>query len=235
MSKLNLNYLHSNYIYIFNYYILAVGLIAQRLEQRTHNPQVRGSNPCEPTKTMFKKEINNHIEAFNLLKNIEEDVKSFCNTIIDSLSKGGILYIIGNGGSASDANHLAAELIWRFEKKRKGVAAISLNSDMSVITSISNDQSFDNIFSRQVETLMKKDDILLCISTSGESINIVNAIKITNEIGICSFSITGDNQKSSVSRLSSHVLNFPSSKTSRIQEMHLFFYHYLCKKIDALT
>ena len=184
---------------------------------------------------MYKKEINNHIDTFNLLKNIENDVDAFCNNIIDNISKGGILYIMGNGGSASDANHLAAELIWRFETKRKGVAAISLNSDLSVITSISNDQSFDNIFSRQVETLMKKDDIMLCISTSGESINIVNAIKKANQIGISSFSITGDNQESSIAQLSSQVLNFPSSKTSRIQEMHLFFYHYLCKKIDQLV
>jgi len=184
---------------------------------------------------MFKKEIDSHIEAFNLLRDIEDKVQSFCDNIIDSISKEGILYIIGNGGSAADANHLAAELVWRFEKTRKGVAAISLNSDMSVISSISNDDSFDNIFSRQVATLMKKEDILLCISTSGESINIINGIKMANEMGLCSFSITGENEKSSISRLSSHVINFPSSKTSRIQEMHLFFYHYLCKKIDALT
>ena len=181
---------------------------------------------------MYKKEIDSHIHVFNILKDMEEKIDNFSNIIINSLLKKHTLYIIGNGGSASDANHLAAELIWRFEKERKGFSAISLCSDLSTITSIANDTSFDYIFSRQVETLAKKQDLLLCISTSGESVNIINAIKKANEIGIKSLSIAGQNKDSTISKLSSESLNFPSSETSRIQEMHLFFYHYLCKKIE---
>tara|TARA_Y100001935_G_C17290708_1_gene503130 strand:- start:1272 stop:1838 length:567 start_codon:yes stop_codon:yes gene_type:complete len=180
---------------------------------------------------MFKKELHSHQKCFIDLEKQQKEFDSVCDLIIESIYRGSTLLIAGNGGSASDAQHLSAEIIWRFEKERFALPAIALSSNISTITAIGNDKHFDFIYSRQIEAIGKPKDIFLAISTSGESANIIEAINTANKLKLITIGLTG-NKSNSVQKLSSKTLSMPSDKTSRIQEMHLFFYHYLCKRID---
>ena len=182
---------------------------------------------------MFEKEINKHIDAFKKLSEIKDSVEKSILEINSALKHGNKVLVAGNGGSAADANHLTAEQVWKFEdKRRKALPFISLSSNISTITAIGNDKSFLEIFSRQVEALGQKNDILISISTSGESGNIINAIKKANSMNMYTISLTGDNKNNTLTKISNLTLNFPSSSTPNIQEMHLFYYHYLSHKID---
>ena len=182
---------------------------------------------------MFEKEINKHINAFKKLSEIKDSVEKSIVKINNALKHGNKVLVSGNGGSAADANHLTAEQVWKFEdEKRKALPFISLASNIPTITAIGNDKSFKEILSRQVEALGQKNDILISISTSGESGNIINAIEKANSMNMYTISLTGDNKNNTVTKISNLTLNFPSSSTPNIQEMHLFYYHYLSHKID---
>tara|TARA_B100000214_G_scaffold355452_1_gene313238 strand:+ start:1947 stop:2501 length:555 start_codon:yes stop_codon:yes gene_type:complete len=181
---------------------------------------------------MFEKEIKKRKIAFEALLDFEDIINQSTNEILNTIKSGNKVLIIGNGGSASDAQHLSAEMVWKFEKIRRALPFISLTDNVSSLTAISNDDSFDNIFSRQIEALGIKNDILLSISTSGESKNVLNGVKLAKKMNIKTISLTGNNKNSSISLLSDLTINFPSSKTSIIQEMNLFYYHYLSKLID---
>ncbi len=182
---------------------------------------------------MFEKEINKHIDAFKKLSEIKDSIEKSILEINNALKHGNKVLVAGNGGSAADANHLTAEQVWKFENsRRKALPFISLASNISTITAIGNDKSFQEIFSRQVEALGQKNDILISISTSGESGNIINAIEKANSMKMYTISLTGDNKNNTLTKISNLTLNFPSSSTPSIQEMHLFYYHYLSHKID---
>ena len=181
---------------------------------------------------MFGSEIKKRIVTLEKLLDCEDIINKSTKVIINALKSGNKVLIIGNGGSASDSQHLSAEMVWRFEKKRKALPFISLVDNISSITAIGNDDSFDNIFSRQVEALGKKNDILLSISTSGESKNVLNGVKLAKKMSIKTISLTGEDKNNSISLISDLTINFPSSKTSIVQEMNLFYYHYLSKIID---
>lgn len=182
---------------------------------------------------MFEKEINKHINAFNELLVIQDTIEKSISEIVSALKNGNKVFVAGNGGSAADANHLVAEHVWRFENnKRKALPFFSLSTNVSTITAIGNDKNFDEIFSRQVEALGDINDILISISTSGESKNIINAVNQANSMGLYTISLTGKNVNNTLSTLSNLSINFPSSHTPTIQEMHLFYYHYLSRKID---
>ena len=129
-------------------------------------------------------EIREAFQATGLLFLIRKDIERASELILNSIISGGKVMICGNGGSAADSQHMAAELVGRFEKNRKGMPAIALSTDTSNITSIANDYSFANIYKRQVEALGKKEDVLIGISTSGNSENIVEALKFAKEKGI---------------------------------------------------
>ena len=127
-------------------------------------------------KKIFESEINKHISSTDLfLKNNFEDFKKFLNFVIKTLKKGNKIILFGNGGSASDAQHIAAELVVKYKKKRKSIPAISLSTDTSTLTAIGNDFSFNDIFSRQLESIGKPGDIAIGITTSGKSKNVINA------------------------------------------------------------
>ena len=155
--------------------------------------------------------------------------------IIERLSMGGKVIAFGNGGSASDAQHICGELIgWFNDKDRPGIPAIDLVGGASTITAISNDTSYDNVFARQVETLANKDDILIGISTSGNSINVVNALKSGKKLGCFNVGLSsgeGGNMKA----FCSVMLNADSKETPIIQQVHEFAYHYLCGEIERLS
>ena len=154
----------------------------------------------------------------------------------DCLRAGGKIMACGNGGSAADAQHFAAELIGRFERERQELAAIALTTDTSILTAIGNDYSYDDIFSKQVRGLGKSGDILIGISTSGNSKNVVKAIEAAKKMGIKILALTGNGGGKIAELLDDADIHLcaPSTRTARIQETHLVLIHSLCDGVDHL-
>ncbi len=181
---------------------------------------------------------NNFVEILNTCKSLINDfeyqyekiekVIDYLNECFENKNK---LLVCGNGGSAADAEHFVAELVCRFYKMRKGLPAISLTSNSSLTTAISNDFDYENIFSRQVESLGKKNDILVCISTSGKSKNVLNAIKIAKKIGIKTIAFTGLGG-SPLELISDLTINVNSNDVPRIQEIHIIALHYIALEVE---
>jgi len=161
-----------------------------------------------------------------------EKIEDVAQTIISAIKFGNKLLICGNGGSAADAQHMAGEFVCRFYKDREPLPAIALTTDTSVITAISNDYAYDQIFARQVKALGKKGDILFGISTSGASKNILEAFKVAREMGIKTILLTGKEEKS-IGPYSDIIIKTPSSDTPRIQEMHLLIEHIICELVET--
>jgi len=154
----------------------------------------------------------------------------------DCLQSGGKVMACGNGGSAADAQHFAAELIGRFERERQELAAIALTTDSSILTAVGNDYSYDEVFSKQVRGLGKPGDILLGISTSGNSKNVVKAIEAAKKLGMKIIALTGNGGGKIAALLDSGDIHLcaPSTRTARIQETHLVLLHSLCDGVDHL-
>lgn len=181
---------------------------------------------------MIKSKIVEIAENFNkLAENCDTKIKEASELILDSIKDGGKIMFCGNGGSAADSQHLAAELIGRYKKNRKPIAGLALTTDTSTITAISNDFSFDDIFTRQIEALGRKGDILYAISTSGESKNIMNAINVAQEMKIKTIGITG-NKKSEMNDKCDVTINVPANSPDRIQEMHIAVGQIICEIIE---
>ncbi|MDX8391303.1 MAG: D-sedoheptulose 7-phosphate isomerase [Mariprofundaceae bacterium] len=153
--------------------------------------------------------------------------------MINSLQQGGKILVCGNGGSAADAQHFAGELVNRFEIDRPALASIALTSDASVITSIANDSAYEEVFSRQVEALGNANDVLLAISTSGNSVNVIRAVEVAIAKNMRIIALTGkDGGKLASLNGVDTLLNIPHAATPRIQEMHITCLHILCSLID---
>ncbi len=181
-----------------------------------------------------------------ILKNLEESIEvkdRFIKNNIDLISKGAEMIatclasghkilIFGNGGSAADAQHITAEFVNRFEIERSPLAAIALTTDTSIITSIGNDYHFDEIFSKQIKALGKKDDIAWGISTSGNSKNVIQAINAAKDIGISTIGLTGRGGK--LAESADLVFSVESDVTARIQEAHITLGHILCDLVDRI-
>ena len=151
--------------------------------------------------------------------------------IVDAIRNKNKVLIFGNGGSAADSQHIAAELIGRFEKERKPYSAIALTTDTSIITAVANDFSYNEIFSKQVEGLAKKGDILFGITTSGNSENVIRAFEVGKKLNTFNISLTGNNG-GKIKELSDININVGLSDTARIQEGHHLIYHIMCKIIE---
>jgi len=151
--------------------------------------------------------------------------------LIETLKNGGKVLLCGNGGSAADCQHWAAEMTGRFLKERKSLGFIALTTNTSELTSIGNDYSFDKVFSRQVEGLGEKGDILVCISTSGKSKNVIAAAKVAKKKGIKVICLTGK-APSPLSKISDITISVPSVQTPRIQEAHSLIIHILCHLVE---
>jgi D-sedoheptulose 7-phosphate isomerase len=149
----------------------------------------------------------------------------------DSLRSGNKIMFVGNGGSAADAQHLAGELVNRFGFERPGLSAMALTTDTSIITSISNDYGFEMLFARQIQALGKKNDILIALSTSGNSANIINSIIESKKIGVITIGLTG-HSGGKMASLCDICIKVPSDKTPRIQEVHILIGHILCSIIE---
>ena len=151
--------------------------------------------------------------------------------ISDALKAGNKLLVFGNGGSASDAQHLSAELVGRFQRERAALPAIALTVDTSVLTSVANDYSFKQVFARQVEALGRPGDVAVGISTSGESPNVVAALQTAKARGLKTVALTG-RDGGSVGRAADFHVNVPDQNTARVQEVHRTLLHVICEVIE---
>jgi D-sedoheptulose 7-phosphate isomerase len=154
--------------------------------------------------------------------------------LADALRAGGKVLACGNGGSAADAQHFAAELVNRFEMERAPLAAVALTTDSSTLTSIANDYAYEQVFAKQVRAIGRRGDVLLAISTSGNSANVVEAMRAAAELGVRVIALTGSGGGRMGAMLSAHDLHIcvPHKRTARIQEVHLLVLHCLCDGID---
>ena len=182
--------------------------------------------------SIIKHEFSEHIKASqNTLDSIADQIETASKICINSLKNGGKILIMGNGGSAADAQHIAAELVGRYKTERKGLPAIALTTDSSAITSIANDYGFLHVFNRQVEALVHKDDVVIGISTGGTSPNVVNALTTANKLDCKTIGLSGKDGGKFNSICDVNLL-VNSNDTPRIQEMHILIGHIICHLIE---
>jgi D-sedoheptulose 7-phosphate isomerase len=176
--------------------------------------------------------LNQHLSVFqNLIAENTENIKACADLIAETFERGNKILICGNGGSAADAQHIAAEFVGRYETERVALPAIALTTDTSALTALANDYDFERIFARQVEALARKDDLLIAISTSGNSPNVISAVMTARQIGCKILGMTGAKGKKLAS-LCDAALLVPSERTARIQEAHITVAHVWCEIID---
>ena len=181
----------------------------------------------------FQNKLNENINVHKSIFKISKDLIDVIKNIQKKLKKGGKILFCGNGGSAADAQHLAAEFLIRLRSdvNRNPIPAISLVQDTSTITACGNDYSFEDIFLRPFKALAKKDDILICISTSGNSKNVLKVLKEAKKVKIYSVSFLGKGG-GKAKKLSNKSIIVPSSNTARIQECHIFIGHFILEKVE---
>ena len=182
-------------------------------------------------------QFNNSIETKSqALALMVAPIAAAIQAMVDCLRAEGKVMACGNGGSAADSQHFAAELLNRFEREREPLAAIALTTDTSTLTSIANDYSYAEVFSKQVKALGRRGDILLAISTSGNSPNVMEAIRVAHAKGVRVIALTGKKGGKMAAQLAADDIHLcvPSDSTARIQEVHLLTLHCLCDGIDAL-
>ncbi len=193
-------------------------------------------NSSKGTTLMLKnieKEISNAVKAVSSVVKLKEQINSSVNLIAGRMLLGGKLVLFGNGGSAADAQHAAAEFVGRFNVERRGFPAIALTVDTSILTSIANDYGFDKIFSRQVEALVSEKDIIIAISTSGNSVNVLNGIVEAKKRGAKVIGFTGKNG-GKMAKLCDILLNVNSADTWHVQEAHIVILHTICKLTEGI-
>jgi len=182
-------------------------------------------------KDTIQNEFNEHIKTATSLHKITDKVAHSAKLCIDCLKGGGKILLFGNGGSAADAQHIAAELVGRYKVDRKGLAALALTTDSSILTSIGNDFGYEHIFSRQVEALANKGDIVIGISTSGKSSNVNDALKLASKLECKTIGFSGKNG-GEMNKICDINLVVPAEDTPRIQEMHIVIGHTICHLIE---
>ncbi len=183
-------------------------------------------------RSIIEFEFSEHLKTSQAtLKYIAGPLEIAANLCIESLQNGGKILIFGNGGSAADAQHIAAELVGRYKVERKGLAAIALTTDTSALTSIGNDYGYNHVFDRQVEALANKGDVVIGISTGGSSTNVISGLKTAKELGckLIGFSGRDGGEMNTVCDVN---LVVPAEDTPRIQEMHIVIGHTICHLID---
>jgi len=181
--------------------------------------------------TTFLTNLNEHMALFQQLGALDASVGQAIQACVQSLQKGGKLMLCGNGGSAADSQHLAAEFTGRFIKDRPPIAAVALSTDTSALTCIGNDYSFNDIFSRQIQALGKAGDCLIAISTSGNSGNVLSAVAAAKSLGIITIGLLGRDGGKLKAQCDVSIV-VPSQVTARIQEAHILIGHSLCGAVE---
>lgn len=183
----------------------------------------------------INEKIDEHVETVQAIRPLVPQVEALASRMTDCLRNGCKILWMGNGGSAADSQHLAAELVGRFSRDRQGLAAIALTTDSSVMTALANDFGYDKIFARQIDALCKKGDVVVGISTSGNSANVLEAIKTAKACEATTIGFAG-NDGGMLKEAADDCLIVPSKDTARIQECHILIGHLLCDWIeDALS
>jgi D-sedoheptulose 7-phosphate isomerase len=182
---------------------------------------------------IFTKSLAEHRAVFDcLIAGEMPNIKKCAELIWNALSTGKKVLLCGNGGSAADAQHIAAEFVGRYETERRALPSVALTTDTSALTALGNDYGYERVFARQVEALANKDDVLIGISTSGNSPNVLAALEKAREIGCVNIGMTGAKGGKMID-LCDAVLRVPSERTARIQEAHITVAHIWCEYIDA--
>lgn len=159
-------------------------------------------------------------------------IKTVCQVVIECYKLEGKTLFAGNGGSAADSQHIAAEFVSRYLFDRPGMASIALTTDTSILTAVGNDYGYDLLFARQLQAIGKKNDVFFAISTSGNSKNIIQALKVCKQLGITSVGLTGSNV-GEMDGLCDYLIKVPSSYTPRIQESHILIGHIICGVVES--
>jgi D-sedoheptulose 7-phosphate isomerase len=182
--------------------------------------------------SMIRDNFSEHLEVIQKVSEAcAEDIAVVGQLMVDVLAQGGTIYWCGNGGSAADSQHLAAELVGRFKGDRRALRSAALSTDSSVLTCVANDYSYDSIFSRQIEALGRAGDLLVGISTSGNSGNVLKAFEVAKQLGLHTVGLLGkDGGKAK--RIADHSIVIPSDATARIQESHILIGHTFCDLIE---
>jgi len=181
---------------------------------------------------LIKNEFLNHIQTTEAtMESLGKKIELAANVCINSLKNNGKILIFGNGGSAADAQHIAAELVSRYKTERKGLGAIALTTDSSILTAIGNDYGFERVFSRQIEALANPGDIVIGISTGGTSNNVVKALEEAKKINCKTIGFSG-RSGGEFNNICDINLVVPADDTPRIQEMHIFIGHTICHIVE---
>jgi len=184
------------------------------------------------TNQIILNHFNEHLQVIAEIPSlVSVSIESACIQISESLAKGGCLFWCGNGGSAADSQHLAAELVGRFKNNRKALRSVALTTDSSVLTCVANDYSYEDIFSRQLQALAREGDVLVAISTSGNSENVLRALISANVLGVKTIALLGKDG-GRAKELADLSMVIPSNSTARIQEAHILIGHILCDMIE---
>lgn len=183
-------------------------------------------------KTMIRTQLESHKKAIQkVIDSLPAEIQEACEMAVSTIKSGNKIMFCGNGGSAADAQHLAAELCGRYKKERKGLAALALTTDTSALTAIANDYAYDLVFSRQIEALAKSGDLIIGISSTGTSRNIINAFKTGKELSCKTIGFSGKGGGKFVGQCDLNVV-VPSNDIPRVQEMHILIGHTICQAID---
>jgi D-sedoheptulose 7-phosphate isomerase len=167
-----------------------------------------------------------------LLADFVPSVLRLADLVLETFEQGGKLYFLGNGGSAAEAQHIATEFVVRFRRQRRALPVIALTTDTSVMTAIGNDYDFDQLFARQVEALMGPGDLLVALSTSGSSPNVLEAVRMASQRGAKTVGFTG-NRQGPLTAIVDVAFEAPSGDTQRIQEAHLLIWHIICDLVET--
>ena len=181
--------------------------------------------------SIFEKSLQQHMEAFGRLAATEDDVAKAASICADAIAKGKKVIFCGNGGSAADSQHIAAELVGRLVDDRRALPALSLTTDTSALTCIANDYGYDHVFARQLSGVGQAGDVLIAISTSGNSANILNAVETAKSMDIQSIGWLGKDGGKLAQQVDLPLIA-PSNITARIQEIHIFWGHVICALIE---
>lgn len=181
---------------------------------------------------LVERHLEDHLKTIERLRSQAGAIERLGSMMIDSLEAGGCVFWFGNGGSAADSQHLAAELVGRFERERVGIPSMALTTDSSALTAIGNDHGFDRIFARQVEALCRPRDLVVGISTSGNSANVLRAIEAARARGVKAAGLTGRDGGRLKDLVDACIL-VPSDNTARIQEAHILTGHILCDMVES--
>ena len=181
---------------------------------------------------LLHKALADHQGVMAQLESLLPEIDRVGQIMRACLQRGNKILLMGNGGSAADSQHIAAEIVGRYKRERRGLPAIALTTDTSILTAVGNDYGFDQVFSRQVEALCDPQDVVVGISTSGNSANVVKAIEVAKQIGAATVLLSGGSG-GKLAEMCDYKLIMPAKETARVQEAHLFVAHSLCEIMDA--